>query len=114
MGRRSTRASQHAARDYEQIAKEILEEAAETDRLEDERYGEKRGDELPPELSTEQGRRGWLREAKRRLDEKRASEAKPIPRSRPERLRQSKHQLEEELAVERAANAAYEAYRARG
>src|SRR5271170_6318852 len=38
-------ASQHAARDYEQIAKEILEEASETDRLEDERYGEKRGDE---------------------------------------------------------------------
>jgi len=37
----------------EQIAKEILEEAAATDRLEDERDGEKRGDELPPELSTE-------------------------------------------------------------
>jgi transposase len=79
-------ASQHAARDYEQIAKEILEEAAETDRLEDERYGEKRGDELPAELATEQGRRGWLREAKRRLDEKRAAEAEPIPRSRPDRL----------------------------
>jgi hypothetical protein len=107
-------ASQHAARDYEQIAKEILEEAAETDRLEDERYGEKRGDELPPELSTEQGRRGWLREAKRRLDEKRAAEAESIPRSRPERLSQSKRPLEEELAVECAANAAYEAYRARG
>lgn len=107
-------ASQHAARDYEQIAKEILEEAAETDRLEDERYGEKRGDELPPELSTEQGRRGWLREAKRRLDEKRAAEAEPIPRSRPERLSQSKRRLEEGLAVECVANAAYEAYRARG
>ncbi len=39
-------ASQHAARDYEQLAREILAEAAETDRLEDERYGEKRGDEL--------------------------------------------------------------------
>ena len=72
-------ASQHAARDYEQIAKEILEEAAETDRLEDERYGEKRGDELPPELSTEQGRRGWLREAKRRLDEKRAAGGRADP-----------------------------------
>src|SRR5271169_4111267 len=107
-------ASQHAARDYEQIAKEILEEAAETDRLEDERYGEKRGDELPPELSTEQGRRGWLRDAKRRLDEKRAAEAEPIGRSRPERLAQSKRRLEQELAVECAANAAYEAYRARG
>jgi transposase len=107
-------ASQHASRDYEQIAREILEKAAETDRLEDEQCGEKRGDELPPELSTEQGRRGWLRDAKRRLDEKRAAEAKPIPRSRPERLSQSKRRLEEELAVECAANAAYEAYRARG
>ncbi len=41
-------ASQHATRDYEQIAREILEEAAETDRPEDELYGERRGDELPP------------------------------------------------------------------
>jgi hypothetical protein len=36
-------ASQHANRDYEQIAREILEEAAETDRLEDERFGDRRG-----------------------------------------------------------------------
>jgi hypothetical protein len=54
------------------------------------------------------------REAKRRLDEKRAADAGPIPRSRPERLSQSKRHLEEDLAVECAANAAYEAYRARG
>jgi len=107
-------ASQHASRDYEQIAREILEEAAETDRLEDELYGEQRGDELPPELQTNQGRRGWLREAKRQLDEKRAAEAKPIPRSRPQRLKESKRRLEEELAFECAANANYEAYRARG
>src|SRR5829696_6643771 len=51
-------ASQHANRDYEQLAREILEEAAETDRLEDEQFGEARGDELPPEVSTAQGRRG--------------------------------------------------------
>ena len=55
-----------------------------------------------------------MREAKRRLDEKRAAEAEPIPRSRAERLRQSKRRLEEELSVECSANAAYEAYRARG
>ena len=36
----------------------------------------------------QQGRRGWLRDAKRRLDEQRAEEARPIPRSRPERLRE--------------------------
>jgi transposase len=41
-------ASQHATRDYEQIAREILEQAAEIDALEDERFGERRGDELPP------------------------------------------------------------------
>ncbi len=48
-------ASQHANRDFEQLAREILAEAAEVDRLEDERFGEARGDELPPELSTAQG-----------------------------------------------------------
>jgi len=53
--------------DYEQIAREILEEAKAVDAAEDELYGEARGDELPPELQTSQGRRGWLREAKRRL-----------------------------------------------
>jgi transposase len=107
-------ASQHATRDYERIAAEILEEADAVDAAEDERFGERRGDELPPELATAQGRRGWLREAKRRLDEQRAAEARPIPRSRPERLQESKRRLEEEHAVECQANADYEAYRARG
>jgi len=107
-------ASQHAARDYEQLAREILAEADAVDREEDERYGEARGDELPPEFQTDHGRKGWLREAKQRLDAKRAEEAKPIPRSRPERLRESKRRLEEELATEQRANDAYETYRARG
>jgi len=107
-------ASQHATRDYEQIAREILEEAGRVDAEEDERFGEQRGDELPSELSTAQGRRGWLREAKRRLDDKRAEQARPIPRSRPQRLKESKRRLEEELDVECRANAAYESYRARG
>jgi transposase len=107
-------ASQHATRDYEQIAREILEEAGRVDAEEDEQFGERRGDELPPELATAQGRRGWLREAKRRLDDQRAEEARPIPASRPRRLKESKRRLEEELDVECRANAAYEAYRARG
>ncbi len=76
-------ASRHSNRDYEQIAREILAEADAIDREEDERYGEARGDELPAELATAHGRRGWLREAKRRLDEKRAEEAAPIPRRAP-------------------------------
>ena len=107
-------ASHHANRDYEQLAREIIEEAKTVDALEDEQFGDARGDELPPELRTAQGRRGWLREAKHRLDEKRAAEAKPIPRSRPERVRESKRRLQEELFVECQTNAAYEAYRARG
>src|SRR5215213_5984197 len=107
-------ASQHATRDYEQIAREILEQADAVDREEDERFADKRGDELPSELATAQGRRGWLREAKRRLDAQRAEEARPIPASRPARLQESKRRLEQELDVECRANAAYEAYRARG
>jgi transposase len=107
-------ASHHSTRDYEQIAREILAEAAEADRMEDEQYGTARGDELPAELSTEQGRRGWLRDARRRLDEQRAAEARPIPASRSQRLRESKRRLEEELWSECQANTAYEAYRARG
>lgn len=83
-------ASEHANRDYEQIAREILDEAAEVDHLEDEQFGDRRGDELPPALSTAQGRRGWLREAKRRLDDQRAEEARPIAASRPARLREAK------------------------
>ncbi|MDP9436576.1 MAG: hypothetical protein M3P93_15820, partial [Actinomycetota bacterium] len=84
------------------------------DAEEDERFGDARGDELPAELSTAQGRRGWLREAKRRLDERRAAEARPIPRSRPERLKEAKRRLEEEHRVECQANADYETYRSRG
>jgi transposase len=107
-------ASQHSSRDYEQIAREILAEADAIDRAEDEQFGERRGDELPPELATSQGRRGWLREAKRRLDAERAAQAKPIPRDRDQRLLECRRRLEQDLAVETAANVAYEAYRARG
>src|SRR5215210_446481 len=107
-------ASQHANRDYEQIAREILDEAGRVDAEEDEQFGDQRGDELPPEFATAQGRRGWLREAKRRLDDRRADEARPIPASRPARLKEGKRRLEEELWTECQANTAYEDYRARG
>src|SRR5215212_4200708 len=107
-------AAPQATRDYEQIAREILAEADAVDAEEDEQFSDARGDELPGELATAQGRRGWLREAKRRLDDKRAEEAQPIPRSRQQRHKQSKRRVEEEHDVECRANAAYEAYRARG
>jgi transposase len=147
-------ASLDANRGYEWIVREILKEAEEIDRAEDERFGEARGDEQPEQLRTRegrraalceakrrleaeqespepasqpaaepsllqgraigQGRRGWLREGRRQLDELRAQEARPIARSREARLLESRRRLEEELEAERSANEAYEAYRSRG
>jgi hypothetical protein len=161
-------ASHHSNLDYEQLAKEILKEAAELDAAEDELYGDTRGDELPEHLRTSEGRRaalkdgkqkleatrersanegakrkasdrgkaeppgvkleldaevivpriqgrdGWLREARRQLDEHRRGEAKPIARSGVERLLEAERRLQQDLAVERTANEAYEHYRAHG
>jgi hypothetical protein len=107
-------ASRNENLDYEQLAREIFEEAKAVDAAEDELYGEARGDELPPEFATAQSRRGWLREAKQRLEAERAANPPPVPRSRPKRLREAKRRLEEELWTELRANRAYEAYRARG
>ncbi len=152
-------AAREANRSYEQIAREILEEAAETDRREDELYGEARGDELPEQLRTSEGRKAalrkakesssarlarssrsrmsprtparrssstqrgsslarrdgaWFREARRGLDQQREREARPVARSRAERLFEAARRLEQELSAEHQANAAYEAWRARG
>jgi transposase len=156
-------ASQHANRDYRRIAEELLSEAERVDREEDERFGEqRRGDELPEQLQTAQGRRdalrqakreldaerehrdadqeltgdrdprsgdeleaerivangqgrrGWLRGAKDQLEAKRAAATRPVPRGRRERLLEGKRLLEQEHRVVIEANAAYEAYRARG
>ena len=73
-------ASPRATCSYGAICKEvdrILAEAAEADAAEDERFGEARGDELPAELAD--------------------------PRSRRERLRRCKEQLEQEQAADEAA-----------
>jgi transposase len=162
-------ASHRRNRDYEHLVRGILAEADRIDREEDERHGDKRGDELPEQLQTAegrkaalkeakqkldrererdepeklesdsdeqdqaapsdglgleldaevivartQGREGWLREAKRQTDERRKQQAWPIPRSRPERLLEAERRMQEDLAVERAANAAYEHFRATG
>jgi transposase len=65
-------AADSANRSYSQLATEILEEAARVDEAEDELYGDRRGDELPPELADPKTRRERLREAKRALDEEHA------------------------------------------
>jgi transposase len=66
-------ASRNENLDYGQLAREILEEAKAVDAAEDELHGEARGDELPPGVFDRAGRRGWLREAKQRLEAERGS-----------------------------------------
>src|SRR5215204_1420838 len=155
----SANAAINSNRDFGQIAREILREADEIDRREDELYGTERGDELPEHLRTRegrrkafreakerlqrereaaepvddedaaevsveldpdhfvtrpQGRRAWLREGRRGLDAKRERQARPIAQERADRLFEACRRLEEELDVEQASNAAYEAWRARG
>jgi transposase len=107
-------ASHRSNLDYEQIAREILNEAAEVDAAEDELFSDARGDELPEEFQSTGELRKRLREAKQRLDAKRAAEKKPVPRSRRERLLEGKKRLERELELERRVVADYRAWRARG
>jgi transposase len=57
----SANASMDANQSYERIAREILAEAAETDRREDELFGDARGDELPEQLQTAARRRAALK-----------------------------------------------------
>ena len=154
-------ASREANREFEQIAREILAEAKATDEAEDEEYGEARGDELPEQLRTPEGRReffgqakqkrhdpeadtqqsppeakaatgggfefdagrivarvqgreGWLRDARRQLEQRRWQQPDAIARSRCERLLLAAERLEGDLDAERRGNEAYEEYRARG
>ena len=53
-------ASMDQNRSYRELVTEILREAEEIDRREDELYGEQRGDELPEQLRTPEGRRQAL------------------------------------------------------
>ena len=72
--------------------------------------------ELDPQVivARKDGRDAWLREARHQLDEHRRREAKPIPRSRAERLLEAERRLQQDLEVERHANEAYEHYRTHG
>ena len=107
-------AADGAIQGYEEIAADVLAEAGRIDAAEDERYVEARRDELPEGLRTANGRRAWLREAKKRLEQERAAEPVPVPNDRAKRLEVCERRLREEWQTESDANAAYEAYRARG
>ena len=59
-----------------------------------------------------EGRQAWLREGQRDLDARREQDPWPVPRSRQARLLEAKRRMDEQLAVEHAANQWYEQYRA--
>jgi transposase len=77
-GRMTEREAQLAAE-----VKAILDEAEAIDAAEDAEFGDARGDELPPELRTREGRLAKLREAKAAI-EQRAREAAGNPDAVPE------------------------------
>jgi transposase len=157
-------ANSDCTREFEQIALEILAEVRDTDEAEDREHGDARGDELPEELRTPEGRReflreakrklkqpgeakqpgeveqlddepqarqvefqfdeqrivartqgrqGWLREARRQLEQDRWRDPDPIRRSRLERLLLAAERLEQELDAENRGNTAYEEFRER-
>ena len=61
-------ASRERNREFGQIAMEIVEQVKATDEAEDEEFGEARGDELPEQLRTPEGRREFFRRARRKLE----------------------------------------------
>lgn len=70
-------ASPGATRSYSSIREEVermLAQAAQADAAEDERLGEARGDELPPELADPRSRRERLRRCKEELEQAQADE----------------------------------------
>jgi transposase len=163
-----TRLASNASRErnhgFGKIAEEILEHVKATDAAEDEEFGEARGDELPRQLRTAEGRReffrqarrqlvgegggegeelgaeseveasagpeyefdperilarvqgrkGWLRDAERQLEQRRWEHPDPVARSRSERLLLAAERLEADLAAERAGNDAFEHHREHG
>jgi transposase len=63
-------ASMDQNRSYRELVGQILREAEDIDRQDDELYGGARGDELPEQLRTAEGRKAALAEAKRRIQER--------------------------------------------
>jgi transposase len=74
-------ASRESNRDFSEIARQIIEEAIATDQAEDELYGDARGDELPEQLRTREGRAEFFRRVR---EEQAAEQARDEPELLPE------------------------------
>src|SRR5207245_1137467 len=72
--------------------------------------------EFDPEriIARSQGRKGWLRDAERQLEQHRWQNPERIPRSRSQRLVLAAERLEGNLSAERAGNEAFEEHRVSG
>jgi transposase len=79
-------ASMDQNRSYSGLVKDILREAEEADRLEDELYGDDRGDELPEPLRSPETRRQALADAKQRLAERKGRPTIDGTKTQPEKL----------------------------
>ena len=86
-------ASAWANRTRRQLADEILAEAERQDTEEDERFGESRGDELPPNWARRENRRARVREALRQLDEQGAADFESHLAERDAREKATGHKL---------------------
>jgi transposase len=96
-------ANSDSTRVFEQIALEILAELRETDEAEDREHGDARGDELPEQLRTPEGRREFFRDAKLKLQRELSDE--PLtddeqPQDEP-RARQVELRFDEQRIVSR-------------
>jgi transposase len=82
-------ASRESTRDFGQIAREIVAEAKAIDEAEDELYGDQRGDELPEQLRTREGRAEFFRQARERrtaetAEAQRDPDPEPVSAAEPE------------------------------
>ena len=86
-------ASAWSNRTRRQLADEILEEAETVDAAEDERFGERRGDELPERWTDRRDRGARIREALRQLDADGPSDAESYQAARKAREAELGHKL---------------------
>jgi transposase len=94
-------ASPEVNHEFDRIAREILAEVRATDEAEDERYGQARGDELPEQLGTPEGRREFFRQASKRLRNDDPDAEQPGEESEPEASGEVPLELDAERIVAR-------------
>jgi transposase len=95
-------ASRERNREFEQIAMEIIERVRATDEAEDEEFGEARGDELPEELRTPEGRKEFLRRARQKLESDEKNSGELGEPAQPETTPERKYEFDPEQVVNRS------------